>query len=247
MPWGPKWLDTIFHGIRTKEGEWKFVFRFLRSGMTFFDAGANQGFYTLLAAKRLGASGSVYAFEPAPGECQKLRRNVRFNGYRNVLIVPQALGDQEGMAQFYWFLGHEGSFSSLREPATDVTSRRQLITVPITTLDRYIERNGIRALDMLKIDVEGGELSVLRGGSNTLRQFQPVVLCEVEDRRTRQWEYVSGEILNLLEGHGYVWFSAQRDGRLEKYEVACKYLRHNLVAVPEEKLSWIQSLTENPC
>jgi SAM-dependent methyltransferase len=73
-------------------GEWKFLARFLKQGMCFFDIGANQGFFTLLAAQIINGSGRVVAFEPSPREFARLSRNIKINRFENVVFEPVALG-----------------------------------------------------------------------------------------------------------------------------------------------------------
>jgi FkbM family methyltransferase len=146
-----------FSGRSYEQGQWRFAARFLEPGMTFFDIGANQGFYTILAAKRVGPTGRVFAFDPAPTEFSKLRWNLLLNRCRSVVREPQALGSHEGFTQFHLCLDHQGPMSSIRPPAADATARKKTITVPITTLDTYVHRNEISSIDLIKLDVEGGE------------------------------------------------------------------------------------------
>lgn len=220
-----------------EEGQWKFVCRFLKTGMTFFDIGANQGFYTILAAKRVGSQGKVFAFEPAPTEYRKLRRNLLMNRCQNVVMESQAVGAYEGLTEFYMCFDHQGSFSSIRHPAEDVISRKKLIEVPITTLDLYIQNNNISSMDFMKLDVEGGELDVLKGAGGVLTKLRPLVLCEVADIRTRQWGYKASELCEFLAGYGYIWVPLRSDGtpssgRTEGNVPDCD----SLLGVPGEKL-----------
>jgi len=226
-----------------EENEWKFVSRFLKPGMTFVDIGANQGFYTILASKRVGSEGKVVAFEPASSELRKLRRNVFLNRCRNVIVEPQAVGKADGFTEFHVGLFSRGSFSSITRPAADVTSYER-VTVPITSLNNYVATNKVASLDFIKIDVEGGELDVLRGGATVLERFRPVIMCEIEDRRTLQWGYPARMILEYLSAHRYAWFAVTRDGRLEPSPEKTSYAWANLVAVPEERLLATGTLTE---
>lgn len=196
-----------------EEGPWKFLSRRLRQGMVFFDIGANQGFYTVLAAKRVGTEGKVYAFEPAPTERRKLETVLSINGCDNVKIEPIAIGNVEGTSEFHLCLGHQGSFSSVRKPASDVVARQVIITVPAATLDGYVERNQIW-VDFFKMDVEGGELAVLQGAEKILERQRPTIMCEVEQRRTRQWGYEISSLRGFLQERGYECFTVSPVGDL---------------------------------
>lgn len=230
-----------------EEGNWKFVSRLLKPGMTFFDVGANQGFYTILASKRVGPQGRVFAFEPATTELRKLRTNLLLNRCHNVVVEPQAVANHQGVTDFYLCVDYQSSFSSLRQPAEDVTSRTRLMRVPITTLDLYVESNNISSLDFIKIDVEGAELDVLKGAVTVVKEFRPVIMCEIEDRRTRQYGYQAQEILEFLHDCGYKWLSVSRNGTTENCVHKKNYSWENLVAAPKDRLSEAEAFMEEVC
>ena len=96
--------------------ERSFVEHLLRPGMTVLDIGAHHGFYTLLASKCVGPTGSVIAFEPSPRERKALRLNVRLNRCKNVSIQGLALGDEETQADLFLVEGRQTGCNSLRPP-----------------------------------------------------------------------------------------------------------------------------------
>ena len=222
-------------GSPYEQAQWRLVKRILTPGGGFVDVGANQGFYTILASRLVGAAGSVFAFEPASTEVGKLRRNLRWNGCRNVVVEAMAVGAEVGRAEFHLYTGHQGSWSGLREGAADVVTEALLVEVPTTSLDAYFSGRPPERIDMIKIDVEGGELHVLEGARGLISRFRPVVLCEVESRRTRQWGYEAEAIIARLEGWGYRWRTVKPDGKLgAPPKVADEW--QNLAAIPEERL-----------
>ncbi len=222
-----------------EENEWRYVREFLKPDMTFVDIGANQGFYTLLAAKQVGPNGRVFSFEPVPSQTKKLKRNIKINRFHNVTVEPKALGFKEGFADMYVCLDGDEALSSLRSPSEDVTSTKKMVKVPVTTLDNYVKKYNIPSIDFIKIDVEGGELHVLKGAINTLKNFRPILMCEVQDERTRQWGYPASKIYTFLEDYNYSWFSVSENGTLkpslatDKHEIKGE----NLIAVPNEKIA----------
>jgi FkbM family methyltransferase len=219
-----------------EEGQWRLVARLLPQGGTFVDVGANQGFFTMLASRRVGPTGKVIAFEPALTEARKLRANLRLNRCRNVTVEEIALGAERATAEFYMYLGHQGSWSGLRQGAEDVEVQAELIRVPVVPLDAYFAEHGLDRLDVMKVDVEGGELNVLKGAKGVIERHRPFVLCEVEPRRTRQWNYDAGAILEELTRSGYQWRTVTRDGAFGE-ATAAPGDGANLVAVPAEKLT----------
>jgi FkbM family methyltransferase len=228
-------------------GEWKFLARYLREGMCFFDVGANQGFFTLLAAQKTGTGGRVFAFEPSPREFARLCCNIRLNRFKNVVLEPVAVGTCGGLTDFHVCLGKWGSLSSIMPLPCDTTDPQQTIKVPVTSIDAYSSRNNIEQIDFIKIDVEGGELDVLKGGINVLISRRPLVMCEMADVRTRQWGYFAREIYRFLADIGYLWFRLSLDGLLEPARDREKYDPdwENLVAVPDNKMNLIAHLRED--
>lgn len=236
--------SSWFLGRTYDENENKFISRFIKPGFISFDIGANQGFYTIFLAKLAGSQGKVFAFEPAPSEFRKLRWNMLINRLRNVVMESLALGCQEGSSDMYLCLSGKGSYSSLRSPSEDVKARKKLIRVAITTLDAYIQHNNIPTIDFIKIDVEGGELDVLKGGIDALSRLRPVIMCEIADIRTRQWGYRASEIYKFLAEHGYRWYRTTTEGTLQFAEPKERYDPEweNLIAVPVDKNSQLSSL-----
>lgn len=145
----------------------------LRPGSIFVDAGANKGDFTLLAAKMLGNSGMVIAFEPEPQNFDWLRKSIGLNGYTNITIYQAALSDKNGAAELY--LGVKSGWHSLIKGQVD--RDRGVITVPIRMLDDILDLPGAEGRPcMIKIDVEGAELNVLRGAAGLLSRGSDVIL-----------------------------------------------------------------------
>ncbi len=141
----------------------------LRPGAMVIDVGANVGVFALLSAVAVGPSGRVLAFEPEPSNADRLRRNVARNGAANVTVIQEAIGNAPGEAVLYVQPGQSGTHSMLRPDGAEG------LTVPITTLDAVAA--GMQP-DAIKIDVEGLEGAVLRGGHDVLRTAFPHVLLE---------------------------------------------------------------------
>jgi FkbM family methyltransferase len=140
--------------------------RLLSEGATVVEIGANVGYYTTLAAGRVGPRGRVYAFEANPAVAAMLERTLRINGTAGwCTVVRQAVSDRVGTAKFYSMTREHGN-SSLRDidPARERTlaGEVEILEVPTTTLDAYFA-GSVPHVDVLKIDAEGAEPLILKG------------------------------------------------------------------------------------
>jgi hypothetical protein len=107
--------------------------------------------------------------------------------------------------------------------------------VPVVRLDDYLERHGIERVGFVKMDVEGAELEVLKGAKRFFeRTPRPVILCEVDDYRTRPWDYPARAIIEFLGRLNYQWFGLGDEGGLVPLDQRNSY---NLVAIPKEKIA----------
>jgi FkbM family methyltransferase len=157
----------------------------LRPGSVLYDIGANIGFFTLIAARMVGARGHVFAFEPQPRARQMLERNIAHNGFENVSVIPHAVGASRGRAHLAVnsALGHATAhFADDGHP------------VEVVAIDDVVA--GLRPPDVVKIDVEGAEVEVLRGLHETIELYAPLIVCEVHGANRPALE-------EILVNHGY--------------------------------------------
>ncbi len=137
----------------------------VQRGFIVLDVGAYVGVYTLKAAKRAGCEGHVISVEPEGENFRFLLRNIEINGCDNVVPVRAALSDFEGDGLLYLSARGSGEHSMLPR------SHRK-VSVPVYTVDGLMKRLQVDSLDVMKIDVEGAEMGVLRGSSQMLREHR---------------------------------------------------------------------------
>jgi FkbM family methyltransferase len=166
----------------------------LEPGMVVCDIGANSGFYSLLMASAVGHRGLVYAFEPQPGNLVFLRKHLEINRATNVIVSGEAIADFVGEARFS---AHRGSYAGRLEDEGQ-------LRVPVVTLDHLHANGRLQPADVLKIDVEGAELGVLKGARAFLNRYRPVVFLATHGREVHrsccQFLKESGYRLQSLEG-----------------------------------------------
>lgn len=247
LSFGAWWLaensaldQELLHGEFEKM-EMQFVKRLLRPHMTAVDVGAHHGIYTLLASQCVGAQGCVIAIEPSMRECARLQRHLRINRASNVKFVACAAGEDPGEADLYVVDGFNDWCNSLCPPAT--AEPVKTVRVPVRRLDDILSELDIARVDFIKVDAEGAELSVLYGALKLLNsKNRPAMLVEVQDVRTRRWNYAAREILQFLVRLDYQWFVIAAKGAL--LPVSCEQETYdaNLVALPAERAEEFLSL-----
>lgn len=138
------------------------------------DCGANAGFFSLWARRQNGRM-KIYAFEPHPTTFTDLQTNIRINDEQgDIFPENQAVGDVNGMLEFQvWPDTNMAIVSALTE--TPRQAGAGLISVPVTTIDGFCANRGLRPT-LLKVDVEGYEMEVLRGASHTLEDVSALVV-----------------------------------------------------------------------
>jgi FkbM family methyltransferase len=249
LPFGAWWLardGDLDHKLvkeNFERAELRFVERLLRPGMTVLDIGAHHGLYTLLCSKCVGRRGQVIAFEASPREVRRLLKHVRINGCSNVRIEPHAVGSESGSADLYVVNGSCNWGNSLRAPVLFESTFK--IPVQVCPVDDVLLELGISRVDFIKLDVEGAELSALKGTARLLRGVaRPAILVEVQDVRTQPWGYPSRAIVEFLTRAGYRWFELNADGSLRPTSHDLNYYDANLVALPREREREFRNLVE---
>ena len=164
-----------------EEGTTRMFQSLLKPGMVAVDIGAHVGYYTILAARHVGPTGKVYAFEPDPDNYTTLLKNIALNGYRNVHAVKKAVSNLVGDAELHLSATINGNHSLYCHGMAE----RGTLPVETTTLDSMLCEQGWPQIDLVKIDVEGGEVAVLDGMAELLNkspnldlilEFMPVFL-----------------------------------------------------------------------
>ena len=178
-----------------------FLEHVLKPGALVIDVGANIGMISIRSAKLVGDSGKVIAIEPNPKIAPLCRANIELNGLKNVTVIQTALG------------AHEGTISFNCDPCDDCSRvvEQGGVTVPITTLDKIMQAEAGRAIDLLKIDVEGYELVVLEGAPECLKRTR-LLYIEVDAKNYLHYGKKTGDMAAVLEANGFDTFVCDENG-----------------------------------
>lgn len=165
-----------------KESEIFLIPEILDSESVFFDVGANVGIYSYLASKYILPE-NIHAFEPMPNYFESLKKLFSKSHVRNIALsntsgvfdlkIPAIKGKK--------FTARATLNTQFKEDDEDANAS-MIIPVKTQTLDAYCLENSLNRLDLIKIDVEGHESSVLEGGKNTIMRFKPTLIVEIEQR-----------------------------------------------------------------
>lgn len=173
----------------------------LGAGDVFIDVGAHVGYFTLLASQRAGPTGTVLAIEPNPVAREQLRENVSRSRLDNVLIEASACGECRTTVDLHL---HTASNSSMASLSTANARGGTTVSVPCTTLDVLCQERGIGRVTLVKIDVEGAELSVLRGMTRILGELRPIIVLELDAQLLAGFGTPLADVLAVFDDFDYV-------------------------------------------
>jgi FkbM family methyltransferase len=165
----------------------------LQPGMTVYDIGANVGFTAILAAKQVAPNGRVVCFEPLAANAKQISRNAALNEFRFVEVRQMALGRSDGEAEF--FLSASPTWGRLAD-AGQAPQQNGVLRVPVRSLDSLAASDHLPAPQFIKMDVEGAEADVLKGGKALLTAARPVMVIELH--------HTYQAVIDSLQGLDYV-------------------------------------------
>ena len=221
-----------------------FLSKFLKKGMVFIDVGANVGLYSLFTSRLVGKTGQVVAIEPSRREFYRLTQNLKMNKTKNIKALKLALGNSNAIKKLNVAVspydGHN-SFGTFGYETTKIDHTEEVVT---KTLDKLILETKMKQIDAIKIDVEGAELTVLKGGLRTLKLLKPLLLMELSDRTLRKQGSNSNQIWKLLTRLSYIIYEFnQSSGKLREARQKKNYDGENIIAIPSDRSHSIKILS----
>ena len=176
------YLAHLVKGVTKQHHVWmKFLLRkFINNESVILDIGGHSGQYTKLFS-RLAPQGKIYSFEPGSYPRSILKLSVFLNRLQNVVVVGEGVGLTTGKLSLVTPVKENGVFR-FGLAYMGVKENNSLIEVEeviVTTIDKFAIDFGIESLDFIKIDVEGWEAQILKGGSKTIRRYCPTLLIEL--------------------------------------------------------------------
>jgi len=204
-------MQLFYHGLyEVEKYKAKFFCNFVKEGDVVLDVGAHIGYYTLLAAVRVGDSGHIHAFEPVSKIFERLSRNISINKITNVTLNRIAVSDKCGKISIFVADNTNTGKSSLFRM---LNFSGVIEDVDSITIDKYLEQKAVEKVHLVKIDVEGNELAVLKGMTHMLSvQNPPCLLVEVNDKNLRMANTSSYEMFAYLKNYGFLPYKISESG-----------------------------------
>jgi FkbM family methyltransferase len=204
--------------------------------MTILDVGAHIGFYSSLLSRLVGTSGHIESFEPTPWTFSLLKKNA--GDSRNVTLNNVALANSEGRLEFSDYGPGFGAYNSASQDGAFINKPHRTISVPALTLDGFCAKNHITP-DLIKIDAEGLEYSILQGMTTIIRSVRPLITLEMANGEA--WAEGCAKASQLLLDNSYAAYEMEDDGHIKPHQMQHSYEYTNILFVPKEKT---QSITD---
>jgi FkbM family methyltransferase len=199
----------------------------LRPGMTYYDVGANVGFFAMIAARMVGPSGRVVCFEPLPQNATQIEYNARLNNFENVSVRCEALGGSNRSDVFN--TSAEPTWGRLSTTGKAPEQASGQITVNVRTLDSLLAGAEVPRPDLIKMDIEGAEVEALNGALAAFKTVRPMFVIELHRN--------NDAVTAVLDKLGYV--AAVLGSSVSVHDVAWDA---NIIAVPREHPELLESL-----
>lgn len=205
------WITGCLGG--TEIGLQKYLIKSLPSEGVFFDVGAHHGFYSLLAHFLTDEHKTqIHTFEPTDVHYALTEMNVR--PYKNIHASKYAICERSGTRTFYMTMGAGSTIEKdfFKDVASVDLSEFKTIEVSCTTLDEYCVKNSVLPT-FIKIDVEGSENEVLKGGIETIKRGYPTIAMEIWSKPHNNKNHI--EAVQILMDLGYQMYKIENDGELK--------------------------------
>ncbi len=171
----------------------------LAPGDVFYDIGANVGYFSVVAAGIVGSTGGVVAFEPVPVNALYVRRNAAINDMA-IDVREQAVGERSGPGVLN-VAAYSGG--SALEGVDVPPDRVGTMTVEVVSIDDLVAARSVPPPTVVKVDVEGGEMLVLRGMQRTLADCRPALVLEFDGEDAASVADKAAACIELLQTAGY--------------------------------------------
>jgi FkbM family methyltransferase len=203
------------------------LYELIKTNYVIIDVGANIGQTSMNFAKSGGENSVIYAFEPDPVNYSKAIENLKLNSFNNIHYFNIGLGSAS-----------EKLSLKINSPLNrggnriDRNSGNSSLIITIDTLDNILEKENVKKVDLIKIDVEGFELEVLKGARHTITQYKPVLFIEIDDNNLKQQGTGADELIRFITELGYKCVGSKSKNEINVSEMNLKNCHFDMICVP---------------
>lgn len=215
--------------------EFAYLNQALSEDAVFIDIGANEGFYTVFAAHHVSPRGLVMAVEPSPREYTRLENNVAINSLSNVRLVKRALGARQGKAVLHVADPEHNGQNTLGDFGHAGVTAVDHVEIELVELDSLVVEQELTRVDVIKMDVEGAELEVIKGGLKTLDRYKPILLIELFESALQKQGASVHAVVALLKEHGYLFYEFSESTGLPQTLGKLDFSSQNVLAVHRDR------------
>jgi FkbM family methyltransferase len=181
-----------------KDADYDSIIESISKSKTIFDIGANIGTTSLFFAS-LNPKAKIYSFEPHPSSFKRAAENVSLNSFTNIELLNTGLGEKKEIVKLYEVNEHNPGMNRIIAEEKNLPFK----TIEIDSLDNICKVKGITQVDLIKLDVEGFEYSVLKGAKEIILNSKPLLFIELDDNYLKENNSTSKEVITLLISYGY--------------------------------------------
>jgi len=196
-------LEAYAKNLVHEKSTTKLFKKIIKEGDVVVDVGANIGYFTLLAARLVGPKGKVFSFEPEPLNFRYLTKNIELNNYSQVFAYQMAVSNKNGKTKLYlcdYDSGHHtiNKYEGVKAYSRGRPTRKHSVEIETVVLDDFLKEK-TNHIDVVKIDVEGAELLVIKGMEEILKKNRNIkILLEFFPLLLRKMESSPEELIKML-------------------------------------------------
>lgn len=194
------WIQQQIYFLGDYEkNEIDYLYSNLKKGNVFIDIGGNIGLFSLNASKIVGNEGKVIAFEAFTPNYNQFKNHISSNHFQNITLEHLAIADEKSFIEILYndTYNNVGMASSFLQ---EYTAKERVESI---SLDEYVKQKNISKIDLIKIDIEGGEYAALKGMNEILTHYQPNILIEINNIALKSSNRSEEELVSLLTEKGY--------------------------------------------
>ena len=199
------------------------------------DIGANVGYISLVLADLVGKNGKVYSFEAEPNNYEVLGMNKNLNDYNQIIAYNKAISEKTGVLKLYYSKdNNQGGHSTI---FMEEYLTKNYVEIEALNLDLFADNEKLKNINLIKIDVEGAEMEVLKGFPNIMKNFKPLLIVEMNNQVQEKRGISTTDLKRYVcENYNYRTFNILKNGKLSECKIEQPHNIENVVFIHEDKI-----------